>query len=327
MNQTPIKSREQVMNKFEQLLAERKKNANRILTKEEMAQEKSDLETAEKASNYTLDGLVKGLADLQLEFGESTAQLAQKLKTEYEKLRELKTAIAFKKKQLQEIEDAQLAADAMHVLEQEHESRKKQLQTEIDLIIQKLEEEIIEKRTAWEKEMTEFKNTITQRKTKLQKERDQEVEAYRYEWEMMYKKEADQQTEINKQLERELAETEKNKEKDWNKREKILEKNQSQLEEYKNKVENFENELKDAIQKARQDAIQQVQKDAKIKAELFEKEMEGNQKLYESKISTLEKQIEQQATEIEKLNAELKATLVQVQALSLKAIENNTKNK
>ena len=62
-------SNEQVLAAFQKILADRKKLGARIATKEEEAVAAKNAQMLDVASAYTVDGIVKGLADLQLEFG------------------------------------------------------------------------------------------------------------------------------------------------------------------------------------------------------------------------------------------------------------------
>jgi hypothetical protein len=62
-------SKELISTAFQQILTDRKRIDSRIATKEEEAEKEKNQQILEVASTYTIDGIVKGLADLQLEFG------------------------------------------------------------------------------------------------------------------------------------------------------------------------------------------------------------------------------------------------------------------
>ena len=67
MNKGTSASAEQSLGRFRQLLADKQKQST-IVTKEEAAKRAQDQETVRLASTYTVAGIVKGLADLQLTF-------------------------------------------------------------------------------------------------------------------------------------------------------------------------------------------------------------------------------------------------------------------
>ncbi len=72
-------SKQQIVQAFQQILAERKKLELKIATKQEEADKVKNQEILEAASTYTVDSIVKGLADLQLEFGGIVNSLSEKL--------------------------------------------------------------------------------------------------------------------------------------------------------------------------------------------------------------------------------------------------------
>lgn len=67
MNQIAVKdSKEQLMAAFQRILTERKKLELKIATRQEEADKEKNKQILATASTYTVDSIVKGLADLQL---------------------------------------------------------------------------------------------------------------------------------------------------------------------------------------------------------------------------------------------------------------------
>ena len=97
-------SKDQISKAFQQILTDRKKSDSKIATKEEEAEKEKNKQVLEVASTYTIDSIVKGLADLQLEFGSIVNGLSEKLSTEASKLDELKRAINIETQHLQELQ-------------------------------------------------------------------------------------------------------------------------------------------------------------------------------------------------------------------------------
>lgn len=316
-------SKDEVIRAFHELLAQRKKLRSQISTKEEIALDEERKELVKTASQHTSDVIVKGLADLQLELGESLDTLSQKLKDEISKLEEIKSSIAYEKDHLQELDHTKVAADALFILKKEQEALWKNFEEERTQKFEELEGEISKKRKNWEKELKEFESRLSDQDEQTQHLRGREKEDYSYELGRTQKIEIDQFAELKKLLERELAETELKKQKNWSKREKHLTQNEEKFNEYKSKVDNFEEELDEAKKKARDEAIKEASRAAKVKADLLAKEMEGNQQVFEMQIQTLEDTISKQQSQLEKLQAELKAAQSQVQNLSVRAFEGN----
>lgn len=318
---TNIRSKEELLKDFQVLLLEQKNSLARIATKEEIAQKETHKELVELASQHSSDNIIKGLANLQLDFDASVEGLADTLKAELEKLSQLKIAFEVETTHLQEVQNTKITADALYILKKEQEAIEREFLEEKESKIKTLEEEISKRKEAWEKEQTEHEIFVKERSENLVREREKELADYAYNLERDHKIEQDEYEERKKILSRELSETDKTKNKDWNRRTKELNTQKEDFDKYKEAVDGFEAKLEEETKKAKNKAIQEANKEAKNKAELLQKEFEGQTQVYELQIQTLEASIEKNNTDIEKLSVELKDALAQVQSLSVKALE------
>jgi hypothetical protein len=139
-------TKDQIYKAFQQILTEKKKIESRIATKEEEAEKEKNKQVLEVASTYTIDSIVKGLADLQLEFGNIINGLSEKLDRESSKLDELKRGIDVENQHLQELQQIRVVADALHLLTQEHQENLKTLEENTANEREALEKDIAEKR-------------------------------------------------------------------------------------------------------------------------------------------------------------------------------------
>lgn len=325
MNKVAVKDgKEQLIQAFKQIIAERKKLEFKIATKQEEAEKVENKKVLEAASKYTVNSIVKGLADLQLEFGSIVNGLSEKLATENSKLDELKQAIEFETQHLQELQQIRVVADILYILKQEHQENIKFLEQNAASQQEALEKEIAQKRKDWQQEEVEYETTVKQQNELLAKERSLEVEDYQYRLETTRKLNLDAYESRKRKLERELQEATQLKEKQWVEREKTLTKQQPVFEEYRKKVEAFATELEAAIKKAREEAIRDIYQDAKVKADLFEKEWQGTKQTYELNIQSLEEAIAKRNEQIQSLSTQLEAALKQAQNLALRAFENSS---
>lgn len=315
-----------VMDAFQRLLQERQGFTSQVATKEEEAEQARNRESLETAAQYTTDAIVRGLADLQLEFGTVVTSLTEQLSTETDKLEDLKRAIAIETDHLRELQQVRIVADALDLLRKEHQERLRQLDQQVERDREALGKEQIEARKTWEKEQTEFE-AIAQERERLQQRQRQGNEAdYTYELERSRKIETDDYDETRRQVEREIQETTQAKQKDWQEREQVLDDNQAKLEEYQAKVDAFETELDEAKKKARQEAIQDTNRSAEVKANLLEKEWEAAEQAYQLQIESLEQKIEKQSTQISEISAQLQTALSQAQELAMRAFSNTSTN-
>lgn len=316
-------SKEQLKQVFQQIVA-RKKSEFKIATKQEIAESEKTQQILEVASTYTVDSIVKGLADLQLEFGSIVRQLSEKLANENSKLDELKLAIETETQHLQELQEIRIAADTLHILSQEHQEQLNVLEQNNSDRKQALEKEITEHRKNWQQEQAEYEVTVQQQNELLLKERQKEAEDYQYRLELTRKINTDAYEARKRNLEREIQEVTQTKQKQWTEREKILTEQQPLFKENQKKIESFTSELEEAVKKAREEAIRDVHQDAKVKADLFEKDWQATKQSYELKIQGLEQNITKQLEQIQGLESQLQAAMKQAQDLAMRAFENSS---
>ncbi|MFB2936260.1 hypothetical protein ACE1B6_13485 [Aerosakkonemataceae cyanobacterium BLCC-F154] len=324
MNNVAVKdSKTKILEAFQRLLAEKQKIDSKVATKEEEAEKEKNKRTIEVASTYTVDSIVKGLADLQLEFGSIITGLSTKLTTETTKLDELKKAIEIENQHLQELQQVRVVADALHILTQEHQEQLRTIEENATNQRENIDKEISETRKTWQKEQEEFTAIISEQTELLTAERQRQEADYQYELERNRKIKTDEYEEFRRKLERELQQSNQEKEKDWTERERILTANQTLFEEYQKKVAAFPAEMDEATKKAYGEGISEVNQEAKVKSDLFEKEWEASKQSYELKIQALEQKIQRQTEQITELTSQLQNALRQAQDLAMRAFESS----
>ncbi|PAX53360.1 hypothetical protein [Brunnivagina elsteri] len=317
--------RQQLMQAFQQILTERNKIESKIATKLEVAEKAKNKEILETASTYTVDSIVKSLADLQLEFGTIVNSLSEKLAKENSKLDELSRGIDVETVYLQELRQIRIVADAVDVLMQEHQEKLKTLEQDTSSKREILEKEIVQSRKDWQKEQVQFDEGMQAYNELQTKQRVQELEEYQYKLENTHKINSDAYEAKKRNLERELQESTQEKAKNWAEREKVLKDNQPLFAEYQKKVAAFPAELEEMVKKAREEGIKETSQKAKVEADLFEKEWESTKQNYELRIQSLEETIRKQSEQIEGVSVQLQATLKQAQDLAMRAFDSSSK--
>ena len=164
-----IRTKEEITQKFQALLAEQKAAQKFITTKEAAAELAKSKELVTTVAEYKPDLIVKGAAGLQLDFSTSVESLADLLQKELKKLDELRAAIQVENANLTACNSAKIAADALHILKKEQEQQKSLFEENSNLKLENLEKEIEESQKRWEKEETDFVTAIEERKTNLDK--------------------------------------------------------------------------------------------------------------------------------------------------------------
>lgn len=76
---TSLEGKEKVMSAFAKLLTQYQKLESKVATKEEQAEKVKNQQVLIKATEYTVDNIVNGMASLQLEFGSAIDSIKDKL--------------------------------------------------------------------------------------------------------------------------------------------------------------------------------------------------------------------------------------------------------
>jgi hypothetical protein len=321
----PTDSRAQVVNAFRQLLDERKAAGSKIATKQDEAERRKDGQAVELASAYTVERIVKGLADFQLNFGDTVDGLTKRILAESSKLGEIQRAIEVEDERVAELRAIRIAADALDILSREHQEKTSAFEARTREEREALEAEIAKRRDAWQKEREEFERAEREYAEALKRERQQSEADFTYELERQRKIDADEYGERRRTLEREIAERQKENDRDWLERERVLGERQALTEEYAAKVEATSGELEAAVAKAREEAMRDAAEAEEVKASLFEREVAANEKVYELRIQSLQAGTEQKAARIADLSTQLQTALQQVQNLAMRAVQGANK--
>ncbi|EDM78178.1 hypothetical protein PPSIR1_00555 [Plesiocystis pacifica SIR-1] len=320
MSTTEPKSREAIEASFATLLSAHRKRASQIETRAEAAERGREREVVDQASAYTVDAIVKGLAELQLEFSKALDGLADRMEGESGKVGQLRRAIEIERRRLAELEDLTVAAEAVALLEQDHARKLADLDAKITSQQEELDARIDKARDAWAEEDKAREEEDAAYKARIEAERKAEEDEHSYARERAAQQTEDQQAERRRDLERELAATTAEKDKDWASREATLDGQAEETAALLTKVEGMDEAIAEAEQKARDKAIASIKRDASHEANLRDREAANASAVFELKIQTLEKRIADQSAHMEDLSQRLNAALAQAQKLATEAL-------
>lgn len=316
-------SKDQVLVLFPQL-AQKRKAESRVVTREEEARKARDREAAEAAAAHTVEGIVKGLAGLQLDFAKVVDDLATRLGAEAGKLGELRDAIVIVGAEAERVNDIKIAADALHVLRLEHRQQTMALEDRAARQRNELGDEAARARAAWAKEAEQTQAARKDAEGRAHRERERAEADYVYQFGRDRALEDDAFEERKRKVERELSQAQGQNEKRWGERERLLTEGRGEYEANARRLESLPQELDEAVKKAREESIRDAHQEAEVRAELFGKEVEASHKVFALKIEALEQVARRQLEQIESLTGQLHVALREGQELALKAIEGST---
>ncbi len=319
---TSKSTRDEVMKAYNELLARYQDKTQSVPEKKGEALKKAtDSALVEKASSYTVETIIKGMADLSLNVGKGLTELAAQLSAEANKLNEIREAIAVQSRTLEELHDIRVAADSLAILVQDQEERKAAFEKEMSEAQERFEEDLANKKLEWRKEQDTYITTQKENEAKLKKDREREKEDYEYNLTLARKKDKDNYEAQKAALQKKMAEERETQEKELNAREAAVTAQEAELSDLRTKVAAFPAELSSAVQKAEKEATARAESRAKVEAQLLAKEMEGDKRVAELKIKALEETVTKQLAQIEALTRQLNEATAQVQSIAVKAIE------
>lgn len=323
---TPM-SRDDVLKTFAPLLQSFGQGPAQVATRAEAAEQAKARDIVERAASYTVESIIKSLADLQVNLGGAIDSLADRLEQEASKLGELRHALASEGRRLHELRNTRVAAEALEILIQDHKKKVQVLDEKAASERQELEDRSNKQREAWSREQAERAAAQAEGEANLAKERRAKEEQYSYEIERQRKLSADEYAEKKRLLERGLAESDATRTKNWGEREQVLAAAAGDIEALRARVEAFPRQLEEEGKKARERAIGRITGEAKHEAELLEKESAANIQVYELKIKSIEDRSARQVAQIADLQKQLATALEQTQTLAQKAIEGTSGGK
>ncbi|MDW8251929.1 MAG: hypothetical protein RMJ98_21750 [Myxococcales bacterium] len=325
LKQSTTLSKDEIVSLFHNLVEEHQGQSSRVVTKEELAARAKERQIVDAASKYTVESIVKGVADLQLTFGTKIDELLARLLEENTKLDELRQAIEIETRHLRYVKDVKIAADALHIQTLENKEELRRREEDQNAKRQTLNQEIENTKVKWEKERKLLEQSRKEAEEQEKKNRAKAEADFLYELERKHKVENDAFMEKKRKIERDISETTQAKEKAWTEREKALAEKKGEHEANLARIATMPQELEDAVKKAREEAIKDAHSDARVKARLLEKENEANRKVYDMQIKSLEEQAAKLQAQIESLTAQLQAAHKEVQELALRAVEGTTR--
>lgn len=320
-------SRDDVLKTFAPLLHSFGHGPAPVATRAEAAEQAKAREIVARAASYTVESIVKSLADVQVELGGAIDGLADQLEREASKLGELRHALASESSRLGDLRNTRVAAEALEILIQDHKKKDETLGARAESERQDLEDKVGKQREAWAREEAERAQARAEAEAAQTRERKAKEEQYTYEIERQRKLGTDEFAEKKRLLERSLSETGATRDKSWGEREKLLAAASAEIEALRGKAEAAPKQLEEEAKKARERAIGRITAEAKHEAELQDRESAANIEVFELRIKALEERITRQLAQLGELQKQLGTALEQGQNLAHKAIEGTSGGK
>ena len=320
-------TREEVLEAFKELMAEYRERQEQVSTKAEDAARDGEREVVARAATYSVEGLLKELADLQLSVGSTFDDLAEMLVTEDTKLDELSRSIEIEKREVDRLKDVRVTAEALQLLRRDQRQRRESFEESMREQIAELDAEIAQAHERWDEEQAEHEEQVAETLAERDKQRAQEEADFEYERERRRKIAADEFEARQRSTERELDELEAELVKDWTKREAKLAEKADEIADLGARRRVPVELIEERTKEARAKAIREATEDAEVEAELTQREFEADEEVFKLQIASLEEKIAEQRTQIAELEAQLNAASSQAQELAVRAVDGTSRNR
>jgi hypothetical protein len=294
------------------------------LKPEKKLEEKKAKEVIQVAESLSSEGVAKGINTLKIETGKTLAQISDRLEEEVNKFRAVQNAIVLKEKELQELYEIEKSAVALAALIESQNQKRQAFEIEMAEKKEALSQEVEALRAQREKEKNDYEAEIKERDMVEKKRRDREKEEYEYSFKREQKIAKDKFEDEKAKLEKEIQIKKEQMEKELKAREKVIAEHEEELNELRKKVAAFPKEMETAIGKAIKETTDRLNVEARNREELQKREFIGERNVFTTRIESLEKIVKEQSEQITKLTQQLEKAYQQAQEIAVKTIEGSS---
>ena len=294
------------------------------LKPEKKIEEKKAKEVIQVAESLSTEGVAKEISNLKIEASKTLAQISDRLEEEVNKFRAIQSAISLKEKELQELYEIEKSAVTLAALIESQNQKRQAFEIEMAEKKEALSQEIEALRAQREQEKKEYEEEIKERDMTEKKRREREKDDYEYSFKREQKLTKDKFEDEKSKLEKEIQVKKEQMESEIKEREKAIAGREDELNELRKKVSAFPKEMETAIAKAIKETTEKLTLEAKNREELMKKEFIGERNVLTTRIESLEKTVKEQSEQVNKLTQQLEKAYQQVQEIAVKTIEGSS---
>jgi hypothetical protein len=294
------------------------------LKPEKKIEEKKAKEVIQVAESLSTEGVAKEISNLKIEASKTLAQISDRLEEEVNKFRAIQSAISLKEKELQELYEIEKSAVTLAALIESQNQKRQAFEIEMAEKKEALSQEIEALRAQREQEKKEYEEEIKERDMTEKKRREREKDDYEYSFKREQKLTKDKFEDEKAKLEKEIQIKKEQMESEIKEREKAIAGREDELNELRKKVSAFPKEMETAIAKAIKETTEKLTLEAKNREELMKKEFIGERNVLTTRIESLEKTVKEQSEQVTKLTQQLEKAYQQVQEIAVKTIEGSS---
>ena len=323
-------TKQEILEAYESIRKELEEKEKQSLNASKIIQEKQNTETVKKSDKLIEENINEKINLLKADIVNSLNELSEQLSQAEIDYKNLKSSIDIKDNYLKEIYGIEHSALSLASLIEANNFKKTQF-----------EKEYLDRKNILESELEELRKKIEDEKKSyeiLTKEKEDEFKTYwdrkKEEFEYNFKRESEQKLNsldddlknIKRSIEEEREKFQKEtleKNKAFEEREKKITEKEQAYAELSEKAAAFPAKLEGEVSSAVKSTTEKLKSDFALEKELIHKEYEGKLNVLNTKIESLEKTIEEQNKHISVLSSQHEKAYMQVQQIATSAIQGN----
>ena len=294
------------------------------LKPEKKIEEKKAKEVIQVAESLSTEGVAREISNLKIEASKTLAQISDRLEEEVNKFRAIQSAISLKEKELQELYEIEKSAVTLAALIESQNQKRQAFEIEMAEKKEALSQEIEALRAQREQEKKEYEEEIKERDMTEKKRREREKDDYEYSFKREQKLTKDKFEDEKSKLEKEIQIKKEQMQSELKEREKVVAEKEEELNELRKKASVFPKEMETVVAKAIKETTEKLNLEAKNREELQKKEFVGERNVLTTRIESLEKSVKEQSEQIAKFSQQLEKAYQQVQEIAVKTIEGSS---
>jgi hypothetical protein len=317
-------TKQEMLEAYQVVLKQLEAQREAELKPEKKLEEKKAKEVIQVAESLSSEGIARETSNLKIETGKMLAQISDRLEEEIGKFKAIQNAIVLKEKELQELYEIEKSAVTLAALIESQNQKRQAFELEMAEKKEALSQEIEALRAQREQEKKEYEEEIKERDMTEKKRREREKDDYEYSFKREQKLTKDKFEDEKSKLEKEIQIKKEQMESELKEREKVVAEKEEELNELRKKVSTFNKELETAVSKAIKETTDRLSLEAKNREELQKREFIGERNVLTTRIESLEKTVKEQSEQISKLSQQLEKAYQQVQEIAVKTIEGSS---
>jgi len=274
--------------------------------------------------DMSIAGVLGQLDSLKLHFGSAASDISGKLTAEATHLAGLRGDIGERLEQLRLLHSLEVdgePTDTVRALLDSHAALSASFATSHTAGVDAFEAELAAEQAAWTRELGAHNRTVKARDSERSKQRKREQAHYTYTLQRTREREAEEQAVAQAAREKALNTEIATQDSATAAREAALAEREAAVAAARSEAEGLDDRMETARKQAAEEGAAIARRQARIKADRLAKQVAGEHRVLELEVSALDEQVSEQDTHIKHLNAQIEATLKQIQDLAVQSIK------